>query len=767
MPINAEWTVPVSVSTNDRDRSVLQRARLDDHSQTTASSMAGNLVNAACTIAVLTMYDAAGFVLLTSGAVVLAALLLWRWELSRQIRLHCTDPGSTSAVSERSIMLTAGLLGAVWGLVALWMFVSDNRDLAVFGGIIGAGMMSAGAITYRTIPAAARAYVFSTALMGGVGLCMVGTNAALMALGLLACYCFVLHSTISANSRRFDLSVQRERDLIRSSETIQLLLNDLTEQGSDWLIEIDHKGRMVAPCSQLAEACRRPVETLDGMPFGHLFDESEARSHMKRLFMAGHVVRRHILSLSVDGETRWWVVSARPSKDSHIAYRGVVTDITAQRHAEEKVSYLAHYDGLTDLPNRFLFNERLYRMLHRGSQSAAVMYVDLDHFKSVNDTLGHSVGDRLLQAVARKLEDIVGKTGMVSRFGGDEFAILLPPRRINSADRLAKKIVHALAEPVSLGDHDVVVGASIGIAIAPKDADTAEALLRKADLALYAAKAKGRGQALPFESGMDDAAQARRQIEMDLRSAIPQAQLRLHYQPLIDSGSGDTIGYEALIRWEHPDHGVIMPDTFIPVAEDTGLIIPIGEWAIRQALDDAAHWPAHVGVAINLSPLQMRSPTLVSTVISALANSGVAADRVTLEITESVLMQDSDANIQTLHKLRSFGIQIALDDFGTGYSSLNYLRSFPFSKIKIDRCFIAEIDQRDDCRAIVRSVVDLAASLGMTTIAEGVERTDQAEALRDQGCHELQGFLYSKALPVDQLSDLRSDRDTHRLRAAG
>ncbi|MFM6854542.1 MAG: putative bifunctional diguanylate cyclase/phosphodiesterase, partial [Sphingopyxis sp.] len=547
----------------------------------------------------------------------------------------------------------------------------------------------------------------------------------------------------------------RAAELSKSGETIQLLLNDFTEQGSDWLIEVDAAARLISPCARLAEASRRPLETLDRLPFGDMLDDGRARDELKHHFIARIPIRQHIVSLTIDGEQRWWSISARPCDDGPAVYRGVVTDITAQRQAEEKVSYLAHYDGLTDLPNRFLFNETLYHALNHGTGKAGIMYLDLDHFKGINDTLGHPVGDKLLQAVARRIEATVSPAEMVARLGGDEFAVLVPQRRLRSINKLAARIVQTLSLPIALGDHDVIVGASIGIAVAPDHADTAEGLLRKADLALYAAKANGRGQVLHFDPAMDQAAQMRRTVEMELRNALSRNELCLHYQPLIDMASGLPVGYEALIRWDHPERGVVMPDQFIPVAEETGMIIAIGEWAIRQALDDASRWEPHLGVSINLSPVQMRSPTVISTLVGGLASSGVDPQRVCLEITESVLMQDSEANIQTLHKLRGFGVQIALDDFGTGYSSLNYLRSFPFSKIKIDRCFVAEIDERADCQAIVRSVVALATSLGMTTIAEGVERESQAGILLAEGCREVQGFLYSKAVALEELTNLR------------
>jgi diguanylate cyclase (GGDEF)-like protein len=383
------------------------------------------------------------------------------------------------------------------------------------------------------------------------------------------------------------------------------------------------------------------------------------------------------------------------------------------------------------------------------------MYLDLDHFKSINDTLGHPIGDKLLNAVALRLEACVRTGDLIARLGGDEFAILVGGENLKAIDQLASRIVEAIGLPFLIDGYEVTTGASIGIAYSPDHGDTPEQLLKNADLALYAAKAQGRGRFIRFETGMDSLAETRRELELDLRTALGRDEMRLHYQPLINLNSNEPSGYEALVRWEHHERGTVMPGDFIPIAEETGMVIKIGEWVIRRALQEAATWPEHLGVAVNLSPAQMRSTNLLPTIIHALAQSGVAAHRLELEITESVLMNDSEANIAVLHKLSALGIRIALDDFGTGFSSLNYLRSFPFNKIKIDRCFISEIDSREDCRAIVRSIVSLANSLGMTTTAEGVERQSQLDTLRLEGCTEVQGFLFSKAVPSEELSDLR------------
>jgi diguanylate cyclase (GGDEF)-like protein len=416
---------------------------------------------------------------------------------------------------------------------------------------------------------------------------------------------------------------------------------------------------------------------------------------------------------------------------------------------------------LTELPNRFQFNRRLGAMLHDDEAALGLMYLDLDQFKVINDTLGHSFGDLLLKGVARRLESCVSAGEVVARLGGDEFAILFKNNSLEHLESVGAKIINSLTLPFRLDDHDIIVGTSIGISIAPDHANDASNLLRNADLALYEAKAQGRNRQVVFEPGMDEASQQRRALELDLRGALGKQELCLHYQPLVQIESGETLGYEALIRWEHPERGVVMPDAFIPIAEESGMIIPIGEWVIRQALDDLLQWPGTMTVSINLSPSQMRSPSLITTLVHALAKTGVAPKRVCLEITETVLMQDSEVNLATLHKLHEIGVEIALDDFGTGYSSLNYLRSFPFDKIKIDRCFVDEIDTREDCRAIVRSVVNLANSLGMTTTAEGVERSDQVEHLRREGCSNVQGYLFSKAVPQDQLTDLRKPIHSH------
>ena len=551
--------------------------------------------------------------------------------------------------------------------------------------------------------------------------------------------------------RNFIESKEREHALAESTETISLLLNDFEQQSSDWLIEMDDNGLIKNPCFRLASATGRPLEMLANLQFVELLVSCAQQSEFMRLIASKEGFRDHIGSLLVGHEQHWWSITARPNQGAQSGYRGVVTNITAQKLAEEKVRYMAHYDSLTGLPNRFCFNESLDDALKTRSGYAGLMYLDLDHFKSINDTLGHPIGDKLLNAVALRLEACVRNSDLIARLGGDEFAILVGCEDLTAIEQLANRIIEAIGLPFLVDGYEVTTGASIGIAYSPDHGDTPEQLLKNADLALYSAKAHGRGRFVRFENDMGSVAEKRRELELDLRTAINRDEMRLHYQPLINLNTGEPSGYEAFARWEHHARGAVMPSDFIPIAEETGMVIKIGEWVIRRALEDAATWPDHLGVAVNLSPAQMRSANLLPTVVHALAQNGVAAHRLELEITESVLMNDSQADIAMLHKLSALGVRIALDDFGTGFSSLNYLRSFPFNKIKIDRCFVSEIDSREDCR----SIVSLANNLGMMTTAEGVERQSQLNVLHQEGCTEVQGFPFSKALASDELSNLR------------
>ncbi|WFP61640.1 EAL domain-containing protein [Mesorhizobium sp. WSM4904] len=430
-------------------------------------------------------------------------------------------------------------------------------------------------------------------------------------------------------------------------------------------------------------------------------------------------------------------------------------DVTDLRRSEARISHMARHDGLTDLPNRILFRERAEEALaemERRDGKAAFLCLDLDHFKMVNDTLGHPIGDALLKEVASRLRQVVREDDTVARLGGDEFVIIQREAgQPVEATALAQRVIDALSAPYVVDGHGVVISASVGISIAPNDSRNADQLLKNGDMALYRAKAEGRGTYRFFEPEMDARMQARRFLELDLREALVRGQFEIYYQPLLNLGRGEVSCFEALLRWHHPTRGIVSPAEFIALAEEIGLIVPIGEWVIKQACLDAARWPDGIKVAVNLSPTQFRSSRLLSTIVEALDVSGLPPSRLELEITETVLLANTQATLAMLQHIHMLGVHIAMDDFGTGYSSLSYLRSFPFDKIKIDQSFVKDANDVDSSVAIIRAVTSLGSSLGMQTTAEGIETAEQLERVRTEGCTEAQGFLLSRPLPAREI----------------
>jgi len=437
--------------------------------------------------------------------------------------------------------------------------------------------------------------------------------------------------------------------------------------------------------------------------------------------------------------------------------RRIARDLACSR---EQARHAALHDNLTGLPNRVLLAERLDHALahtRRHDSRLAVLSLDLDRFKQVNDTLGHHAGDALLRAVAGRLRACLRECDTVARLGGDEFAIIQTSIEADQdVATLSERLVESLSAPYDIGVHQVIIGASVGFALAPDDAANAEELLKMADIALYRAKADGRGTFRSFEPGMDAKLQARRLLELDLRKAMTLGEFELHYQPLVNLSSGEVTAFEALLRWNHPQRGRVCPGDFIPLAEETGLIVPLGDWVLQQACLTAASWPGTVKVAVNLSAAQFKANGLVAAVAEALATSGLPPGRLELEITETVLLHDSKAAVAILSELRAFGVRIAMDDFGTGYSSLGYLRSFPFDKIKIDQSFVRDIGSSEDCRAIVRAVTGLGLSLGIATTAEGVETREQLDQVRAEGCQEVQGYFFSRPVPAGEVTAVLS-----------
>ena len=553
---------------------------------------------------------------------------------------------------------------------------------------------------------------------------------------------------------------EREKALRTQNVRFDAALSNM----SQGLAMFDAKGRLVVCNSrfreiyalppQLAEPGVTEKEIIDfGVSIGN-YDRSTFEEPREAIGIDGHAGKppRELLELR----------GARVISVSHepMAGGGWVStheDVTERRKAEAQIAHMARHDALTNLPNRVFFRHEIEEALKRVQRGelVAILCLDLDHFKSVNDTLGHPIGDALLRDVGDRLHDCLRENDIAARLGGDEFAVIqVAAEQPKSATLLAQRIIETLSAPYEVQGHQIVIGASVGIAIAPTDGHDPDQLLKSADMALYRAKADGRGTCRFFEPEMDARMQARRRLELDLRKAIVQGEFELYYQPLVDMGSSRITGFEALVRWHHPEQGMIPPNNFIPLAEEIGLIVPLGDWILRQACADAAKWPGDVRVAVNLSPAQFKSRELVVSVFNALAKAQLPANRLELEITETVLLQNTDATLATLHQLRDMGVRISMDDFGTGYSSLSYLRSFPFDKIKIDQSFIQDLSTRDDSVVIVRAVTTIGSSLGISTTAEGVETADQLERLRAEGCTEVQGFLLGRPLPVAEAMDL-------------
>jgi len=455
---------------------------------------------------------------------------------------------------------------------------------------------------------------------------------------------------------------------------------------------------------------------------------------------------------------RFFAVSHQPMQNG--GWVAIHQEITAQKRAESQITYMARHDGLTGLANRAVLRERMQEglaRLQRGGGAFSIFILDLDLFKAVNDSLGHPVGDELLKVVADRLSACLRETDTVARLGGDEFAILTAATvdQRQSALATAKLLLEAVAAPYDIDGHKLDVATSIGVALAPEHGTDVDQLIKSADLALYKAKSEGRNTCRLFETAMGAEAHSRRALESDLRDAFDRGELELHYHPIVEIRANEIASVEALIRWRHPQRGMIAPGDFIPLAEETGLIHALGKWVLRQACADAAGWPSHIRVAVNLSPVQFRRGTLTDAISEALRDSGLPAERLKLEITESVLMEGNAENIGTLHRLRGLGISIVLDDFGTGYSSLSYLRMFPFDQIKIDRSFVSELSSNTDCAAIVSAVAGLGRSLHVATVAEGVETEEQLLLVRAAGCTHAQGFLFGRPCRAAELAFTR------------
>ncbi|WP_314375137.1 EAL domain-containing protein [Sphingomonas paucimobilis] len=616
-------------------------------------------------------------------------------------------------------------------------------------------------------------YSFGFAFLAPIAALAWGAALPLTLAAVLSPLTFIVLNARRAGQMDYDLAAARAQAFGQGQQAVKMIA-EFEEHGTGWFWETDRHGRLTYLSNKVAQDLRAIGIDATGRLLTDLFQMDSSAPGTERT-LSFHMASRTsfsdytVCAASSDplAQERWWSISGRPIIDGIGRFRGFTgsgSDLTEKRRSEAEITRLALFDGLTGLANRQRMKLSLDKTLKQSVnpyRPTALFLMDLDRFKAVNDTLGHQAGDLLLQQVARRLEQTVGDVGLVGRLGGDEFQILLPG--IDQRERLsalATGIIATLSRPYDIQGVEVTIGCSIGIAIAPHDGDDSQALIRNADLGLYAAKGDGRGVHRFYAEAMLEGARSRKRMEEDLRIAIAQGQFHLVYQPVVSTREARIVGYEALLRWTHPTQGDIPPGQFVPVAEECGLIEQIGEWVMRTACLEAASWPIPARVAVNVSSVQFTKPNLTALVAQALTQSGLAPSRLELEITESVFLRDNQESERKFAALKALGVRLALDDFGTGYSSLGYLRHAPFDKIKIDQSFVrGAVGTGSRNAAIIRAIVTLADTLGMETTAEGVELQDEIELIRELGCSHIQGFVYGRPVPVDEVHQMLGTGD--------
>jgi len=739
----------------------------DDHDEHLVSEQLRQLIRTAPILLVAHLIGGLGLIFtlyssgdmhatLTSAALVVATLVIDAgfWLAGRMKAVRARPP----FVGARLALAYGVLVGLSWSALLLIGFPDSTFDTRAVIGIAFAGTGTVAALVMTAVPIVLIVHwvILICALSFSFGSAAVGLT--------LSGICFCVASVAITQARRRMVASRRRQEEDRQGRTARLLLAEFEHGGKAWLWETDGDGRLLYISAQLAKSLTGDATSLLGTPLTDLVvsdDERDPDFGAGERTLGFHISARLsftdlVVRARTEGAPRWWSLSGRPAFDEYnrfTGFRGVGADLTEIRRSEAEINRLARYDALTGLPNRVVMHQTLDNAV-RGESSrqdfCALFLLDLDRFKNVNDTLGHPVGDALLQQVAERLLREIGERGRVGRLGGDEFNVVLPGQ-IDRKDlaAMADRVIASISQPYLIEGSSISIGASVGIATAPQDGDCADSLVRNADLALYVAKAAGKGVHRFYESAMHADAKDRRLLETDLRHVLRDNGLHLVYQPVVSAKTEQIVGFEALVRWNHPTRGPVSPSVFIPIAEEIGLIPAIGEWVVRTACLEAAQWPDPVRVAVNLSPLQFANPSLPALIMSALASAGLPPHRLELEITEGVFLNDSDATDEMFNRLSAIGVRLALDDFGTGYASLGYLKKAPFNKIKIDQSFVrgASIPGNRNA-AIIKAIVALAESLEMETTAEGTETHDEVALIRSLGCSHIQGYIFGKPIPA-------------------
>ncbi|MFY7856231.1 MAG: putative bifunctional diguanylate cyclase/phosphodiesterase [Rubrivivax sp.] len=763
------WLMPYAASETAAGR--FRARQIQAVSRLTPLAMVTNLLNVGLVVWAAWPQGQRRFLLLWALAVCGVSLQGLRGWL-RQRRRPPRDTASRRAVHRATIH--AAVLAGLWGVMPVVIFPPASPELQLLVATVTTGMLCAGGFVLATLPLAGLAYVLVLGSGGLAALALSSLALAPLIGALLLLYCGIVAAGVRTSGRLFGANLVAEAAAERQNEVIALLLRDFEEHASDLLWEIDRLGRLRHASARLSEFFGLPPAALAQQPALELLaaqlpDDEESRQHLDALrarLHEGAPFRDLALPTRRGRRTLWWSLSAKPLLDEQgrpNGWRGVATDITAARLANRQLSWLAHNDPLTGLANRHQLRTHLAAQLavqlavppaaQPGADAPplAVFCLDLDHFKLINDTLGHSVGDALLQAVGERLRGVTRGSELVARLGGDEFAVVAPVDA-REAEQLGQRLLASLRVPCEVQGLQIAAHASVGVALAPRDGQDVDALLGHADLALYAAKAAGRNELRFFEPSMAASTRRRVVLEQALRHALARGELSLAYQPQVTIDDWQVTGFEALARWNHPELGAVSPAEFIPVAEDAGLMPALGEWVLAQACRDAVDWPQPLRVSVNVSPAQALGSQFVERVLATASQAGLSASRLELEITETVLLKEIGPTREALAALRSAGVRIALDDFGTGYSALAYLRRFAFDTLKIDRSFVRELATRGDARAIVKMILGLAHTLKMQTVAEGVEEPAHVSVLQRYGCVTMQGYLVARPMPADEVA---------------
>lgn len=688
---------------------------------------------------------------------------------SRQTDMMLVDPGSygphATLAHLQNLYAVASALCWVTALL-LFPWLADGAQATMML-LVVMSIMIGSTFVFSTSPLSVLIYI---SILGSGAMLSLGLEAQWHAMSGMTL--FTITSLVATIQVRTIFLKGRlaEASLVEKEAVVSMLLREFEENEADWLWEIDPARKLRAVSPRFAFALGRSQADIEGKPLlemvaGQTWASGQFPPSLHDL--AERLKNREnfsniLVQVSILGEERWWELSGTPMRDDQgrfTGYRGVGSDVTEQRKSSEKIAYLARYDTLTQLPNRLQLTEALGEALRYAAQwrtRCALLMVDLDRFKAVNDSLGHMTGDKLLAQVSARLQSLMGENQLCGRLGGDEFAIVIREASAPGViGDLAQRVIERLSEPYQIDHHTLYVGASVGSAEGPRDGTTVEEMMRNADLALYRAKDSGGGDHCVFEPVLHASAEERRQLEVSLRKALSLDEMVLHYQPVVDARSHAVVSFEALVRWNSADHGFVSPAKFIPLAEDTRLIVPIGQWVMRKACEEARHWPDHIKVNVNVSPEQLLEPGFHEEVVQALAATGLRPDRLEVEVTESIFLRDASIARSALEQVMALGCSVALDDFGTGYSSLGYLRKLKFSTIKVDRTFVQGAAQDSaESLAIINAVVAMAKSLKMTTTAEGVETAEEAELIRNLGCDKIQGFYFGRPMPAEDARKL-------------